>query len=101
MAVDLHLVSFFHAGNDLRRRDPLIRIHGSEIRIHAERGGVFEEMSGDRFVVHCVRHVVAGLADSQQRKAVGDVMVDFLRSSAIIQTTTWEFVTSWLLNESL
>lgn len=76
MAVDLLLISLFHTEDDLRRHDSFIRIHEPEVRIYAERGGVLEEMSGDRFVVHCVLHVVARLVHSQQCKTVEDARVD-------------------------
>ena len=78
MTVNLLLVLLLHTEDDLRRDNPLVRVHESKVGIEAERCGVLEKVSGDRFIVHCVLHVVTGLIHSQQCKAVKDARVDFL-----------------------
>ena len=77
MTVDLFLVLLLHTEDDLSRHDPLIRVHESKIGIEAECSGVLEEVSSDRFIVHCILHVVAGLIHSQQCKTIKDTRVDF------------------------
>lgn len=64
MAVDLLLVLFLHAKNNLRRYDAFVRILELDVRIQCKGGRIFKQMGGYFFVVYGVFHVVSGLVNT-------------------------------------
>lgn len=65
MAVDLLLIPLLHTEYYLRRDYPFVRVLESEVGVQPKRRGVFEHVSGDRFVIDHVLHVISGLIDTQ------------------------------------
>ena len=75
VAIDLLLISFLHAENNLRRHDALVGILEVQIGVNSKRRRVLEQVSGNRLVVNNVSHVPTRLIHAKKRQAIENAWV--------------------------
>jgi hypothetical protein len=75
VAVDLLLISFLHAENDLRGHNAFVGILEVQIGVNCKGSRVLEQVCGNRLVVNNVQYVPTRLIHAKKRQAIKNAWV--------------------------